>query len=145
MLSGKGMVRQITHCFYFSSISLLNFSYFSAVSCTEVDPGLNITVDSTLLPAENGTELPFHCLKKHAKQDTTVRAECQSGMIIFTPGGTSSCTKIGMVHVFLKSLRYLVEGCSCIVYDIVCKDCFLTLGCVLSNSCGHQIGRCINV
>ncbi|KAL5270945.1 hypothetical protein ACHWQZ_G001565 [Mnemiopsis leidyi] len=67
----------------------------TAVSCTEVDPGLNITVDSTLLPAEHGTELPFHCLKKHAKQDTTVRAECQNGMIIFTPGGASSCTKIG--------------------------------------------------
>ena len=77
------------------SLNLVHPKHFSD-PCTNVDPALKlIHVDSALLPAEHGTELTYNCLKKHAKQDTSVRAECRNGQISFTPGGKSSCTKIG--------------------------------------------------
>ena len=76
------------------SLNLVHPKHFSD-PCTDVDRALKIIVDSALLPAEHGTELTFNCLKKYAKQDISVRAECRNGQISFTPGGKSSCTKIG--------------------------------------------------
>ena len=52
-------------------------------------------VDSALIPAKHGAEIPFQCPWKYAKQDKTVSAVCQNGDIVFSPGGISSCTRIG--------------------------------------------------
>ena len=60
-------------------------------------------VDSSLIPVKHGAEIPFQCPWDYIKQDATVSAVCQNGDIVFSPGGVSSCTKLGKyLHTYMR-------------------------------------------
>ena len=61
---------------------------------TILDPDSDFKIEESQLPAEDGMEISYSCLKKHAKKGSNVRAVCEDGVIIFT-NGSPDCFKIG--------------------------------------------------
>ena len=74
----------------------LIFSYNSCKSsvsadCNEVDPSLNIVVDSSQLPAQHGTDVTYSCPQNSDILDGNVKAVCTDGKISLFPENVSPC------------------------------------------------------
>ena len=76
-----------------SRIKFFYNSYKSSVStdCNEVDPGLNIVVDSSQLPAQHGTDVTYSCPQNSDILDGNVKAVCTDGKISLSPENVSPC------------------------------------------------------
>ena len=66
-----------------------------SADCSAVNTLWKIVIESSQLPAVDGTEMSYKCPRKHARQYTDMKAVCEDGNFVISPGGPLPCTKIG--------------------------------------------------
>ncbi|KAL5264504.1 hypothetical protein ACHWQZ_G005557 [Mnemiopsis leidyi] len=59
--------------------------------CYTVDPGLNIVINDSQLPAEDETEVKYSCRQNSDILDANVKAVCADGKISLSPENISPC------------------------------------------------------
>ncbi|KAL5262037.1 hypothetical protein ACHWQZ_G007670 [Mnemiopsis leidyi] len=68
--------------------------------CSAVKTIWKIVIESSQLPAVDGTEMSYKCPRKHAKQYTDMKAVCEDGNFKISPGAPLPCTKIAKAPTF---------------------------------------------
>ena len=63
----------------------------ASADCNEVDPSLNIVVDSSQLPAQHGTDVTYSCPQNSDILDGNVKAVCTNGRLSLSPENVSPC------------------------------------------------------
>ena len=77
-------------------IKLTKCTFTVPADCNEVDPGLNIVVEISQLPAQHGSDVTYSCPQNSDILEGNVKAVCTDGKISLSPENVSPCKETSM-------------------------------------------------